>query len=360
MGGRGELTERAWARRQPLLPCNGRRGKQWRDHWQVINGILWRLRTGAPWRDLPERYGPWKTCYDRFVRWRRDGMWDRLLAYVQTRSDIRGELAWEVSVDSTVTRAHQHAAGARQRASKADAQKGIRHPEDEALGRSRGGVTTKTHLSCDGKGRPLSVVRCPHAAAAARQHASRAGARRDPGLPSWWEQATAQAARPGDRRKRVQLPGAAAAARDRAHDRRAAGPASTSADTAGPTFGVRCGDVQAAQRGGAVRQSAEAVARRGDTLREAGGELSGDGGAGRSHALAPVCVRPRCLAHAGPSVSSRKVSCNAAKRSAPRRADHSASIPVMISSMAPTKASPRSVSHSTRPRPSSGAGRRSR
>jgi transposase len=47
----------------------------------VINGILWKLRTGAPWRDLPERYGPWQTCYDRFIRWRRDGTWDRLLAH---------------------------------------------------------------------------------------------------------------------------------------------------------------------------------------------------------------------------------------------------------------------------------------
>ena len=72
-GGRGELTDGAWARLQPLLPQNGRRGKQWRHHRQVINGILWRLRVGAPWRDVPERYGAWQTCYDGFVRWRRDG-----------------------------------------------------------------------------------------------------------------------------------------------------------------------------------------------------------------------------------------------------------------------------------------------
>jgi transposase len=64
-------------------------------HRQVVNGILWKLRTGAPWRDLPEqRYGPWQTCYDRFVRWRRDGTWERLLADAQTKSDAVGEVEW--------------------------------------------------------------------------------------------------------------------------------------------------------------------------------------------------------------------------------------------------------------------------
>ena len=126
MAGRGELTDRAWAVIAPLLPAGGRRGGRWRDHRTVIDGILWKLRTGAPWRDLPERYGPWQTCYDRFVRWRRDGTWDRLLAYAQTRSDAVGEVVWEVSVDSTVARAHQHAAGARRKPSGADERGGSR------------------------------------------------------------------------------------------------------------------------------------------------------------------------------------------------------------------------------------------
>jgi len=78
----------------------------------TINGIVWKLRTGSPWRDLPERYGPWQTCHARLVRWQRDGTWDHLLTHVQTTSDAVGEVAWEVSVDSTVVRAHQHAAGA--------------------------------------------------------------------------------------------------------------------------------------------------------------------------------------------------------------------------------------------------------
>lgn len=123
MVGRGELTETAWAQIFPLLPANGQRGQQWGDHRRVINGILWKPRTGAPWRDLPARYGPWKTCYDRFVRWRRDGTWDRLLAHVQTKSDAVGEVIWEVSIDSTHVRAHQHAAGARQQLARADAPK---------------------------------------------------------------------------------------------------------------------------------------------------------------------------------------------------------------------------------------------
>ena len=124
MVGGGELTDTSWAVIEPLLAANGRRGKQRKDHRTVINGILWKLRTGAPWRDLPERYGPWKSVDDRLVRWRQDGTWDRLLAQVQTKSDAVGEVVWEVSIDSTSVRAHQHAAGARKRRAKADEKRG--------------------------------------------------------------------------------------------------------------------------------------------------------------------------------------------------------------------------------------------
>jgi transposase len=115
---RREITDAAWEQIEPLLPENGRKGGRWRDHRTVIDGILWKLRTGAPWRDLPERYGPWQTCFDRFNRWRRDGTWDRLLEHAQTKSDTVGEVEWEVRVDDTVVRAHQHAAGARKRVGK--------------------------------------------------------------------------------------------------------------------------------------------------------------------------------------------------------------------------------------------------
>ena len=124
MIGRGELTDRAWAQLAPLLPRNQRRGGRWRDHRRVVNGVLWKLRTGAPRRDLPGRYGPWQTCYDRFIRWRRDGTWDRLLAWAQTKADAVGELEWVVCVDSSSVRAHQHAAGARKRPVRADAKGG--------------------------------------------------------------------------------------------------------------------------------------------------------------------------------------------------------------------------------------------
>lgn len=115
MVGRGELTDTAWERVEPLLPAGRRRGGQWRDHRQVINGILWKIRTGAPWRDLPERYGSWKTCHERLRRWTADGTWDRILDEVVVKNDAVGNVEWTFSIDSSAVRAHQHAAGARKK-----------------------------------------------------------------------------------------------------------------------------------------------------------------------------------------------------------------------------------------------------
>jgi transposase len=112
---RGDRSERGWRRLAPLLPRREGRGRPWRNHRRVIDGIRWVLRTGAPWRDLPTRYGPWSTCDDRFVRWQRDGTWDRWLQALQGEADEAGRLDWEVSVDATVVRAHQHAAGGSRR-----------------------------------------------------------------------------------------------------------------------------------------------------------------------------------------------------------------------------------------------------
>lgn len=112
MGGRGELTDGAWARLRPLPPQNGRRGQQWRDHRQVINVILWRLPVGAPWHDVPTRYGPRQICCDRSVRWRRDGMWDRLPAYVRSTADATGDIVRVVCVDRTSVRARRPGRGA--------------------------------------------------------------------------------------------------------------------------------------------------------------------------------------------------------------------------------------------------------
>jgi len=113
--GRGELTDKAWARIEPLLAAERGRGRRWRGHRQVINAILWKLRTGAPWRDVPERYGPWKTAHERRRRWSADGTWDRILDEVVVKDDSVGDLEWVFSIDSSSVRAHQHAAGARKR-----------------------------------------------------------------------------------------------------------------------------------------------------------------------------------------------------------------------------------------------------
>lgn len=113
MHDRHDLTDEQWSRLEVLLPVErpSRRGRPWTSHRKVINGVLWRTRTGAPWRDLPGDYGLWKTVYGRHRTWSADGTWERLLRSLQAGSD-RGEDEWVVSVDSTVVRAHHHAAGA--------------------------------------------------------------------------------------------------------------------------------------------------------------------------------------------------------------------------------------------------------
>ena len=110
------LTDAAWARIEPLLPSmKPQRGGRWRDHRQVIEAIAWKYRTGSPWPELPERYGPWQTAYYRLSpasgryphRWAADGTWQRLLEAVQADADAAGELDWLVAVDSTLVRVHQ-------------------------------------------------------------------------------------------------------------------------------------------------------------------------------------------------------------------------------------------------------------
>jgi transposase len=114
MNRRFELTDQEWERLAPLLPVmTPQRGGRWRDHRQVLNGILFRVRTGVPWRDLPARYGPWETVYKRFARWQTDGTWAHIEATLRTQADGAGELDWDAQIDSSVVRAHQHAAGAR-------------------------------------------------------------------------------------------------------------------------------------------------------------------------------------------------------------------------------------------------------
>ncbi|MFE1050124.1 IS5 family transposase [Streptomyces olivaceus] len=178
--GRGDLTDAEWERLRPFLPVSNQRCGRWRDHRQVIDGILHRVRTGVQWRDLSERFGPWKTVYERHRLWSADGTWERLLQQVQAEADAAGKIDWDISVDSTIVRAHQHAAGAHRTAagSRLKRGRGGRTPErnavaeprrppggggagGEGLGRSRGGFTTKLHLSADGRCRPLSLIVTP-------------------------------------------------------------------------------------------------------------------------------------------------------------------------------------------------------
>jgi transposase len=156
---RFDLTDAQWARLEPLLPVAKRPGRpsKWTKR-QLIDGIRWRVRVGAPWRDVPECYGSWQAVYSLFRRWQRAGVWARIVTGLQARADAAGLITWDVSVDSTIARAHQHAAGARTRSQKEPAG-GTRHePDDHALGRSRGGLTTKVHLSCEQGQKPLSIV----------------------------------------------------------------------------------------------------------------------------------------------------------------------------------------------------------
>lgn len=117
MQNRHDLSDEQWALLEPLLPVERRgvRGRPWSPHRRVVNGILWRTRTGSPWRDLPSECGPWATVYGRHRIWSADGTWDAVLTGLQRGSDGHGG-QWVVSIDSTSVRAHHHAAGARKAA----------------------------------------------------------------------------------------------------------------------------------------------------------------------------------------------------------------------------------------------------
>lgn len=178
-GERGDLSDAEWERLRPFLPVSNGRCGRWRDHRRVIDGILHRVRTGVHWRDLPERFGPWKTVYERHRLWSADGTWERLLQQVQAAADAAGDIDWDISVDSTIVRAHQHAAGAcrlkggRGRDAGTPGRKPVAEPRrpagrlagggagGEGLGRSRGGFTSKLPLSADGFCRPLSLIVTP-------------------------------------------------------------------------------------------------------------------------------------------------------------------------------------------------------
>jgi transposase len=158
---RYELSDQQWARIAPLLSDrthHHRAGHPFNDPRPLVNGVLWILHTGAPWRDLPERYGPWQTVVKLFNRWRRDGTWVRLVTSLLDELDDQGHIDHDLwCIDSSVIRASRAAAGASNPGSLPRRLGGTRQtqmqePLDHALGRSRGGFGTKIHLLCESHG----------------------------------------------------------------------------------------------------------------------------------------------------------------------------------------------------------------
>jgi transposase len=162
-GARHDLTDAQWDVLEPLLPAVSGRGRppKWTKR-QLIDGVRWRTRAGTPWRDVPERYGSWQSIYGLFRRWQREGVWAAILAGLQQLGDAAKLIGWDVSVDSTIVRAHQHAAGARRHPERQIEPPGVGpaglEPADHGLGRSRGGWTTKLHLAVEQGRKPLSLV----------------------------------------------------------------------------------------------------------------------------------------------------------------------------------------------------------
>jgi transposase len=139
---RYELSNYEWTAIKPMLP-NKPRGVRRVNDRRVLNGIFWVLRSGAPWRDLPETYGPRTTCYNRFVRWRRAGVWDRIMDALAADHDAAVQM-----IDTSIVRVHQHGAS-------------VADNNHQDMGRSRGGLTSKIHAVVDTHGLPVHLALTP-------------------------------------------------------------------------------------------------------------------------------------------------------------------------------------------------------
>lgn len=124
-----ELADYEWAAIRPMLPNKPRGAPRVNDR-RILNGIFWVLRSGAPWRDLPDAFGPQTTCYNRFGRWRWAGVWNRIIGALATAHDAAVQM-----IDTSIVRVHQHGAC-------------IRRNQRQSMGRSRGGLTSKIHGVC--------------------------------------------------------------------------------------------------------------------------------------------------------------------------------------------------------------------
>src|SRR5277367_1753162 len=139
---RYELSDYEWTAIKPMLP-NKPRGVRRVNDRRVLNGIFWVLRSGAPWRDLPEVYGRRTTCYNRFVRWRRAGVWDQIMDALAAGHDAAVQM-----IDTSVVRVHQHGAC-------------VADNNHQDMGRSRGGLTSKIHAVVDTDGLPVHLALTP-------------------------------------------------------------------------------------------------------------------------------------------------------------------------------------------------------
>jgi len=141
---RHELTDSQWNLIRDHLP--GKRsdpGRTATNNRRFVDGVLWLARTGAPWRDLPQAFGPYTTCYNRFVRWRRAGVWSRIIDALASAHDAAVQM-----IDTSIVRVHQHGAC-------------IPRNQRQSMGRSRGGLSSKIHAVVDSKGLPVRLALSP-------------------------------------------------------------------------------------------------------------------------------------------------------------------------------------------------------
>ena len=153
------LTDREWKSIRVFLPAerSGKPGRPWVAHRQVIDGILWVLCSGGRWKDIPVEYGNHKTIYNRFYRWTREGLWQRIINRLLFRLDTAGKVDRSLwCIDSSVIRAHRVASGARRGELNTS-----ENARKNALGKSKGGYSTKIHVATDGKGIPLAITATP-------------------------------------------------------------------------------------------------------------------------------------------------------------------------------------------------------
>ena len=139
---RYELTDQEWEQVAALLPPEktGKPGRPSKDNRTMLNGMVWIARSGAPWRDLPERYGSWNSVYSRFRKWIDDGILDNIFRVLSLEAEL-----YELSLDATIVQAHQHSAGQK------------RGPPNE-IGHSRGGASSKIHAAVDAYGYPVYLM----------------------------------------------------------------------------------------------------------------------------------------------------------------------------------------------------------